>query len=286
MWATDKSLLSRLLEMYFSMRLLCICPEEVKSLRLVVWRCCAADIFSNPLVIEAAPTLQQTSIADCKKYIRSGKALCGSSRSGSSGLLDPTPIEIQTLSDVLDMVVAVLKRAYECRDPQEAIELLRLLEPGETMGVSLHGEFAYAQVKSLVMVCSSGAVAGGQQSREAGVEHAGVYCWCRGVDDGEPMVLCESCGEWFHYSCAGILNRKHLKSLQEIAYSCIACSVTVIGQKYLYEWPSNFYGSINKSVVIDTIKVEETRVPTHVEEMPAGRNSEEWPQFLLSSTNS
>jgi hypothetical protein len=31
-----------------------------------------------------------------------------------------------------------------------------------------------------------------------------LYCWCRGIDDGLPMICCDSCEEWFHHSCVNI----------------------------------------------------------------------------------
>jgi hypothetical protein len=34
------------------------------------------------------------------------------------------------------------------------------------------------------------------------------YCWCRGADDGSPMVQCDGCDEWFHSSCMGLTKRK------------------------------------------------------------------------------
>jgi hypothetical protein len=34
------------------------------------------------------------------------------------------------------------------------------------------------------------------------------YCWCRGADDGSPMVQCDGCDEWFHSSCMGLTKQK------------------------------------------------------------------------------
>jgi hypothetical protein len=31
-----------------------------------------------------------------------------------------------------------------------------------------------------------------------------IYCHCRGVDDGEFMVSCDICQEWFHGSCVSV----------------------------------------------------------------------------------
>ena len=51
------------------------------------------------------------------------------------------------------------------------------------------------------------------------------YCWCRGVDDGRPMVQCDGCDEWFHSLCMGLCkssstgqsksSRRTLQSIKE-----------------------------------------------------------------------
>ena len=40
------------------------------------------------------------------------------------------------------------------------------------------------------------------------------YCWCRGIDDGRPMVQCDGCDEWFHSSCMGLCNTSHKSNIK------------------------------------------------------------------------
>ena len=40
------------------------------------------------------------------------------------------------------------------------------------------------------------------------------YCWCRGIDDGRPMVQCDGCDEWFHSSCMGLCNTSHMSNIK------------------------------------------------------------------------
>ena len=45
-----------------------------------------------------------------------------------------------------------------------------------------------------------------------------VYCLCRSVDDGSPMVCCDKCTEWFHLSCV------NAKVITEDRWYCQTCS--------------------------------------------------------------
>jgi len=46
-----------------------------------------------------------------------------------------------------------------------------------------------------------------------------VYCLCRSIDDGSPMVCCDKCSEWFHLSCIGA------KIIEADRWYCQTCSV-------------------------------------------------------------
>ena len=48
----------------------------------------------------------------------------------------------------------------------------------------------------------------------------GVYCVCRGKDDGSYMLACEKCDEWYHGRCVGINKRAGDKLL---TYVCLRC---------------------------------------------------------------
>jgi hypothetical protein len=73
-----------------------------------------------------------------------------------------------------------------------------------------------------------------------------LYCLCRQIDDGSPMITCDRCEEWFHWSCAiGISQSSHRgkiksnKLLTSVAdlkdYICISCSIkSNIDYKYVW----------------------------------------------------
>ena len=48
-----------------------------------------------------------------------------------------------------------------------------------------------------------------------------VYCLCRLPECGDSMILCQTCREWFHYTCVAI--RKAPKG----PYNCSKCSCYV-----------------------------------------------------------
>ncbi|KAF2437908.1 hypothetical protein P171DRAFT_477817 [Karstenula rhodostoma CBS 690.94] len=45
-------------------------------------------------------------------------------------------------------------------------------------------------------------------------------CVCNGSDDGRPMILCESCRNWLHMPCVGILHENNLPPV----YVCVFCT--------------------------------------------------------------
>src|SRR5690606_37696012 len=63
-----------------------------------------------------------------------------------------------------------------------------------------------------------------------------VYCWCKQEDNGQPMVCCDRCQNWFHAGCIGIHRKKTLKSLK--GYYCVACC-DELGKNYPHAWQSD-----------------------------------------------
>lgn len=47
-----------------------------------------------------------------------------------------------------------------------------------------------------------------------------LFCSCRGVDEGTPMVQCGNCDEWYHFRCVN-LNEDDASEI--MVYVCPAC---------------------------------------------------------------
>ena len=64
------------------------------------------------------------------------------------------------------------------------------------------------------------------QSRSKPVEvmlkesDAPVWCLCRGVDDGSPMIKCEGCDGWYHFHCISLIDT----DAEEIGVLLLTCS--------------------------------------------------------------
>ena len=50
------------------------------------------------------------------------------------------------------------------------------------------------------------------------VETCLVYCYCRLPDDGDTMIRCDMCQEWFHYNC---LKTKPLDTSTWLCDNCV-----------------------------------------------------------------
>ena len=261
-----------LLELYFTLRLLCICPKEVKVIRILLWRMSVANILCKstssvmlPCDCAGASTVSdhaRISIRDAKKYIRCGKALCSDSPAGRAVAIkaESIPVELSYLEKSVDTLERLLSRAANCTEGVDAADIVSRMEKAMTdRGISVRGDYVYARVKALALSTSHEklGVENGSQEVDGSVA---VYCWCRGVDTGEPMVGCEVCCEWFHYGCIGITTRKHIKLLRETDYECIACTIKK-GHVYLYQWPSAY---LSPSPDACSNKVEDNFPPLEV----------------------
>ena len=251
------------LELYFSPRVLCVSSEEVSALRVLVWRLCIAQLFGRQLLDgwlaihsrhvrgdSLGTTRYLASLIECKKYISSGRSLLVSRSRPTAGKVTP-PLELTVLSEAVEVAITLLRTAYTCNDVGEAAHLRNELERFATMGIKLSDEYAYAKVHSLARLYMPLRVHADVASPgDKALVHAPRYCWCAGIDNGEPMVGCDKCGEWFHYSCVGIVSRTHMKSLKENEFECIACCTMKTGRRYRYEWTSSWYGSEKKEIVV------------------------------------
>lgn len=55
-------------------------------------------------------------------------------------------------------------------------------------------------------------------SRVLKVESFDIYCYCRMPDDGNVMVCCDQCNEWYHHKCA-----KGTENLSDVSWYCSKC---------------------------------------------------------------
>ncbi|KAL7749045.1 hypothetical protein RI367_005449 [Sorochytrium milnesiophthora] len=57
----------------------------------------------------------------------------------------------------------------------------------------------------------------------------GVYCICRGTDDGRPMVCCDQCDDWYHAECLNI-SQEQIDDIElnEAPWTCPRCSPKMI----------------------------------------------------------
>ena len=130
----------------------------------------------------------------------------------------------------------IKKKSLKPGDMKSSLnELLRvdaLLEEAGR-GLSIQGEYSYVRLKSLIFagIKEFGSVTKGEGLEEIegkgevrkdsieishnvslpSVVAAELYCWCRGIDDGFPMVQCDGCDEWFHSRCMGIAKESQAK---------------------------------------------------------------------------
>ncbi|EPQ26463.1 uncharacterized protein PFL1_06111 [Pseudozyma flocculosa PF-1] len=72
--------------------------------------------------------------------------------------------------------------------------------------------------------------AGGDEDQDDQDDDAddAVYCICKGKDDGTPMISCEGCHDWFHFSCVK-LTKRAARNLSE--YLCPSCLESGRGSK-------------------------------------------------------
>ncbi|KAH9967592.1 hypothetical protein BC827DRAFT_605522 [Russula dissimulans] len=59
-----------------------------------------------------------------------------------------------------------------------------------------------------------------------------VFCSCRGVDDGTPMVQCGTCDEWYHFQC---IKLSEDDASEIMVYVCPSCQEKT-GRRTVMEW--------------------------------------------------
>ena len=61
-----------------------------------------------------------------------------------------------------------------------------------------------------------------RRSKPIRKENVHVFCVCRLIDDGTPMVECSSCQEWYHFSCVNVPD--HILRNKKLEWKCARCA--------------------------------------------------------------
>lgn len=93
------------------------------------------------------------------------------------------------------------------KDYLEAAQLFSVFEP-----------FIAELAKELAATCPSA-----QPKKKAKKKDTRLYCVCNQMydEDGEGMIGCDSCSDWFHFSCIGITEAESLDP--DFNYTCEIC---------------------------------------------------------------
>ena len=102
-------------------------------------------------------------------------------------------------------------------------ELLSRIDFSADYGVARLKSFKLASDKKIEIernaLVSTDPKSTGNNDQEMSISNAAapaVFCICREVYDGSPMICCDACDNWFHYKCVGIRNQKHFDSIMVV----------------------------------------------------------------------
>ena len=79
----------------------------------------------------------------------------------------------------------------------------------EEMDMGKNNDMNIGQIKTLKRLAAL-------EYFQTSIDEPQKYCWCRGIDDGRPMVQCDGCDEWFHSACMGLCNTSHNSNIKSI----------------------------------------------------------------------
>ena len=62
---------------------------------------------------------------------------------------------------------------------------------------------------------------GSRRPSDPNIEAYSIYCICRMINDGTPMIQCSSCTEWYHMACCAVPSRfMTIKTTMEMPVLC------------------------------------------------------------------
>ena len=86
---------------------------------------------------------------------------------------------------------------------EKCSQLINTIEKSIGSVISLETEHAYVRIKSLWNHFG--------ETEKQNIHEEDLYCWCREVDFGLPMVCCDACDKWFHGHCVNFSEKKRVR---------------------------------------------------------------------------
>lgn len=214
--------LQQLVRLYFKLLQLRIKPAALKILRVWIW---AISIFpyiltsmgydfSMPAIplplMQHEQYVRALSLSDLNKIIATGSQMMADLtdvvmiHGGQVGTHKKTIVSILcALQGVASTGAAFISKCKECSTAAAALELQPTVAESSKFLV-FDREFYYARLMNLLVVPK---LADSEETQGNPAQE--VYCWCR---QGElltsQMIMCDSCNDWFHYTCMGLQSKK------------------------------------------------------------------------------
>jgi hypothetical protein len=174
-FSISREKLKKVIRLYVDLRLLCICPLEVFTLRRIIWAASFQKLFLRPFLPEPAPRsptcLVNRARVECglprisqsavlsppllKRLIAHGKIISPSKSSGLTtlGVDDLSRRLFLSLCALYEALLDTLSRALTCDSHQSALllhERLTSLTHRVAFSINVTGEYAYARLLSIV----------------------------------------------------------------------------------------------------------------------------------------
>lgn len=216
------ALLHQAMVLYFDLRVIHVCPDEVAELRGYIWQLSVMPMLRR-LQIEETGSDDMMTLYLARNVLSAGAAF-GCKSSAQWKLLNRASAAWENLlSEVASASMAELVASYNSLEMRWQLfrQYFDLTEGYQAARLS-------NAIVSQRHILS-------RRENEIG-NSAETICWCGKDEDEEGMVCCDKCDVWFHYSCIGLRTSKMIKNANEAdTFLCIHCS-ELEGNDYKYLW--------------------------------------------------